>query len=128
VGREGDGDEAAMMRHFVLALALASFSGPAKSQMTDEQFIQAAARLAHAARIMGACEQYLPEKDALQNLSRITAWLDSAEPALREIGGYISSQYAKGRAESDRWSGDRCVSEMNRASESMRALESGAPQ
>lgn len=111
-----------MIKPFLVALALASLSVPAESQMTDEQFVQAAARLAHAARIMGACEQYLPEKDALQNLARITAWLDSPEPGLREIGGYISSQYAKGRAEAERWNVARCVSEMNQASAAMRGL------
>lgn len=100
-----------MVRAAAIAfVALTATSSLAASESDDT--VNRAARMAMMAHSMGACERHLPKADVDRNLALITRWADPKEPELARLTAFFAKWYARGRAETNSWSVDRCIVDM----------------
>lgn len=98
----------------LVAIALLALCGLsiAKAAPSEDETVKRAARMAMMAHSMGACERHLPKEDVDRNLALITKWADPNEPELAQLTAYFAKWYARGRAETNSWSVDRCIVDM----------------
>lgn len=113
------------MRRILAIATLAALTSSAAADPAEDRLVKLGANMAMMAHTMGACEQFLTKEEVDRNLAAITRWSTPDDGRLQELTALFSKWYARGRAEADEWTPERCMAQMREDAAKSEALKKG---